>query len=249
MNLTKKLLGAAALSAFALTAHADLANPTVQFNSGVAHNTPSLTGFAMTGADMSLIEVTAYFRNETSETLVWGQLGLEAGGVESDSGWSLSLDGDSYTASWVLTNNTRSAITRLVINGQPGGVVFDVKSDATYSPNSAFGNVLGHLDDANGPTVNGSNADLPLTATYRNLVKIGGVDYGDLYTTLELSFLDAQGAGGLATQGSWLSFVSDTDGASDPRSVQPEGRVPEPATLLLVGMGFAGLAAARRRRS
>ncbi len=73
---------------------------------GNVSSIPGLTGFATTGAMMDGLAVTATFE-EGVETVYWADTGATSGGVTGvlGTGWSLSLDGDTFSASWVFDQN------------------------------------------------------------------------------------------------------------------------------------------------
>lgn len=235
MKLLKNLLAGAAL-ATAFGAHSAPITPTITLHSGVVHNTAALTGFSTSGDEMDGMRVTAYFKDGFSQTLSWADLVGDSGGV-TGTGWSLSQAGDTFGGSWTLLSDRSSGMSRLVIDGQPGDTLFDVQSDDPRSPGSAFGLVITSVD---GPS------SLPVFARYVNEVQVGGIFYGDLYTTLDLSFLDASG-GGDGFTGS-MAWETDTDSSAVRGGVVPVP-VPEPTALVLASAALLGLAAARRRRT
>src|SRR5690606_825577 len=109
-----------------------------------------------------------------------------------------------------------------------GDTVFDALSGVAGSPGSAQGWPFAIL---------GTNL-WDVTATYSGPVGIGGAaPVGDLYRYLRLDF--AQPFSGT------LSFENDTDNLRIGGDLTP---VPEPATLVLFGMGLAGAGLRRFRR-
>lgn len=241
MRFTQKLLATVALCAASWGASAAPVS-SLNFADGVIHNTSALAGFVATGNTMAGLSVTAYFKDGFQETVSWTGLGGSFGSA-AGAGWDLSLNGDSISSAWELFHERNAGMTRLVINGQPGGVLFDVVDSPDLSPDSASGAVIGEVFGANGS---------PVHAVYSNLVQVAGFAYGDLYTTLTLSFLDAAGGGdGLMLNQEVLSFVSDTDLIARPGDLDPvdPNPVPEPAGLALVGAALLGLGLTRRRRA
>ncbi|MEW5942488.1 MAG: PEP-CTERM sorting domain-containing protein [Pseudomonadota bacterium] len=197
---------------------------TISTDASITDSIPGLTGFATFGDQMAGMTVQAIFANQLNETRSWGATGAGAGGAFG-TGWSLTESGDTFSNSWVFTNNTGAALLGLVLDARPGLTVFDRTFGGAFgTPGSARG-----LDFAETPTTAG-------TAIYSLQVAIGADPaVGDLWHMLSVSF--DQGL-----RGDW-TFVQDTD--SDLRSTHP---APEPATLALTGLGLAGLAAVRRRR-
>jgi len=138
------------------------------------------------------MRVTATFKGGTEETLNWAATGGASGGV-SGANWSLNVTGNTFTINWNLTVNASSSLTNLFIHAGTGETVFDVISNPYVSPGSAEGKKF--------ETVYGDF----LTATYSDLVGVGGTVYGDLYRTLNLGF----GVDGFSNDS--LSFLADTD--------------------------------------
>ena len=211
-----------------------------------------ITTFSPGGVDMAGMQVTAYFADGTSsEKLAWSALG-SGGGVMGD-GWSLFQTGDTFDYDWTL-ESTGALIEKIVLDGLPGDTVFDISDyndffieDATKDPNA-----IGTIGSAQGKTfvVTGGSYTYDVSATYNSLVyrtmfnenNKTWVNYnpiGDLYRYLTIDFKDNIFVGS-GTSHQTLTFRADTD-----KMIAP---VPEPATLLLVATGLAGLAAVGRRR-
>lgn len=181
------------------------------------------------------MEVTAYFDDNTSETVVWSILTAPAGAAIGTD-WSVGFAGSTtFDPSWqVLNNKSGTLMTRLLIDGRPGSTIFDTISDPETTPGSARGKAFSAVD---GP------ADLSVSATYRNQVALNNVVYDDLFTVLDIGFSSTTPSNGLSGR---LIFTADTDNTSIRGDIN---QVPEPVSLALFGIGLAGLGFMRRRRT
>lgn len=220
--MKRMALGSLLLLALMLpvTSHAYVVN----YDNGTLYQTKALTGFSTWGDMMDGMSVTAYFTAGGSESKSWADTGAGSGGV-SGTDWSLTESGDTFGSNW---NLIARGITRLVIDGVPGDTIFDTRR---------FGDVEGTPGSARGWTFETAYTG-SLEATYRNWVKLTGfAPAGDLYTMLDLNF----GPNGFAGD---MSFIADTDNAATAGDIKP---APEPATLLLLGLGLVGLTGIRRK--
>lgn len=203
---------------------------TVVTDPGVQYNATVLTGFATQGSDMGGMKVTAHFTSGASSSASWADLGGGSWGAQTG-GFRLSLGGgsDTYSSPWQLLDLSGLGISRLEIQGAPGGTVFDMILDPALTPGSAAGSAFSIL---------GGDL-LGTTAVYRNLVGIGGAaPLGDLYEMLDISFQKAVGPNG-------VQFIADTDNIGRGGSVTA---TPEPATFGLLAAGAAGILGVQMRR-
>lgn len=200
---------------------------TVNAGGGHAYNVIALTGFATTGSMMSGMEVTACLLDGTCSSAPWATTGANAGAA-STTDWMLSLDGDTFSATWTLTNlQGQIPLVSVHLNGIPGQTVFDMVSGTTNSPGSELGWPVSYIP--------ASNAFPNATAQYSDPLSIAGTYYNDLYLQLGINF-----DGGFLGS---IGFRADTD-----NGIVPFEKIPEPGTYALMGAGLLALAAIRARR-
>ncbi|BCO07940.1 hypothetical protein GF1_03160 [Desulfolithobacter dissulfuricans] len=193
------------------------------------------------GDDMEGMEVSVTFSDGTMETAVWQSLGSGSGGAFGNN-WSLQVEnGSTYPNSshfspWAFESDT--AITSLTLDAGSGDFVFD--GTRTYAsnpilypstPNSGSGWPFEFAD-----LLSESLFDSSTLATYSNAVAlVGTAPVDDLYRTLTIEPNLSSWTGPMS-----FTFSADTD------TVNP-APVPEPASMILMGTGLAGLTALRRR--
>ena len=232
-GLTRTLARTAAASIVALSVVAPAEGASILLDNANPQNIPGLTGFVTSGAMMNGMSVTAHFNNGSFETEFWGATGAMAGGV-TGTGWSLSVDGDTFTSSWNFVNDGAGKLERLVLDGSSGLTVFD-KREPDFGTDGSFSG----LDFASS-----LSQDSLVVATYRNPVGVGGAGgVGDLFQILDLNFK------GLQTNGTRESFTFVQDADNDSRLASVDNQVasvPEPTMLALFGLGLLGTMRARR---
>jgi len=210
---------------------------------GADNTTPiiatDITGFATTGADMSGMTVTATFTGGVTSGCVWATTTATGGGclslLGSGTGFLIQETGDTFTSNWNL-NIFGSTLLSLLFDGLPGFTVFDRTLPNTGTAGSESG------ADANGTTTQLVPSGDGL-ATYLNPVgTMGNAPVGDIYTRVRIDF-----AAGLQGSATWL-MDTDNIGARG-GSPGSQAVVPEPASMLLIGIGLVGGALLRRKQS
>jgi hypothetical protein len=222
-------------------------NVTVQANPGTTQFVPNINATA-TGDNHVGMAITGRFVDPTGinpsfdETIFWENTGLpnDGFGSASDGGWGVSLSGDSFTASWILSNQKVVSgvsyyLDYVEFDALAGNAVFDrTFGGLVGTPGSALGADFAYVSDDS--TV--WNGDL--LVTYIDQVALtGSQPVGDVYARMKIDFYDILGTN-LGTKpffGGSLVYTADTDYI-----------VPLPPTALLLGSGLLGLAVLGRRR-
>lgn len=200
---------------------------------------PGLTGFETTGAMMDGLRVEVFFSNGLNEVRFWADTGPTSGGV-TGSGWGLSLTGDTFDQPWNFTIDPAAnlgQLNRLNLSGLAALTVFDRTLPSFGTPGSAQGR---DFECFGGSSAVCDNPNL-VFAEYDFQVNIAGnAAVGDLWQTLDIQFFDPENPGGPRV--SW-SFRQDTD--NDSRLTT---KIPEPASLALLGLALGAAALIRRRK-
>lgn len=209
------------------------------FNNGALFDTAGISGLNVTGFDMGNVAVTACFSVGGCETSSWAGSSGQEGGVTGNN-WSLHLDGDSFSSTFLLTvSKLTSSLLSLSINGRPGLTAFDVTPPPDVgSPGSGTGQAF-YLEIDPGAVVG------TIDVVYSDKLSVGGTVHNDLYTVMTMNFSGGTGF----TTGS-MEFFADTDktlNSSTP--IVPVNGVPTPGTLALVGLALLGLAGQARRKA
>lgn len=211
---------------------------TIVTQPGVAYQTPALSTFTVTGADMDGMLAWAKFSDGSVQQSVWADdpsVATDDGYAEVAGWFRIDQAGNTFNSlSWTISN-LRSPTDALEITafgffGPSGDTVFDLTFG---SATGTTGSELGRDFDIPGYTA---------TATYSDIVNLTGFPaVGDLYASLgvELSPNSPLRAGASA------DFSQDTDIAETKGTVT---RVPDAgATALLMGLGLAAVSTLRRR--
>ncbi len=231
-----------------------------------AFSTPySIDNFPITTAigssDMDGMEVTITWSGGGQTTASWNS-GVSGTGSTGDN-WRLNFTGfDTSTMKLEWELFTDRAIDSFTINAVTGNVFFDIIEDGTT------GNTSGSLTGFWGPNADTWNpAASAMSGTTNSTDSTFLKDYGaqfywefsnpgylstassfpdpaidphDLFSMLYIDFLD--GSGNDSTFTGTFNMGVDTD------KVEGVSPVPEPAAMLLFGLGLLGISAAGRRK-
>ncbi|MDA3790351.1 MAG: PEP-CTERM sorting domain-containing protein [Desulfobacula sp.] len=240
--------------------------PAIAFSTPYSIDTALNT--SVDSAGMDGMEVTITWQGGDTETFIWSS-GISGTG-DSGEDWSLDFYGlntSTLALDWRL--ETDDAIDSFTINTIPGNVFFDIIYDDTApgeTPNSQNGFW--------GPNFEDSNTAFATSGTYGPDILYGGAYSSDSVnkpSTYGAEFdWEFSNPGYLSTNSSFpdpatsphdlvsalLIDLTDTSGFEgtfnfgvDTDNVTGANPVPEPATMLLFGLGLLGLGALGRKKT
>lgn len=221
--MIKRLMAA---FAFAAVVSTPVSGAIIYAEGGVTTDIPGLTGFMTTGSLMDGMQVTACFSGIGCETRAWADLGAGSGGV-TGTGWGLSLTGDSFGGDWQFDfTDSPGQLQTLLLDGRGALTIFD----------RTFGGAEGTLGSARGlDWTSALGGNTTINVTFLDPTTVGGaLAVGDLFQQVFVNFGDT---------GPRIDFTFQQDTDNDSRL-----QVPEPSTLLLLGLGMLAFAGVHRRR-
>ena len=199
---------------------------------GVQTDIPGVAGFQTNGARMDGMQVTACFSGIGCETRAWADGGGAGSGGVTGTGWALSVTGDTFTADWEFDfTNTPGQLLTLLLDGRGALTIFD-RTRLAGDPGGIFGST-GSFRGLDWTSALGDNTDIDVI--FRDPTTVGGAPVvGDLFQQVFVDFGDT---------GPRVDFTFQQDTDNDSRL-----QIPEPSTLLLLGLGMLAFAGVHRQR-
>lgn len=202
--------------------------------------------YTTTGNTMSGMSITVNSSiGDTTANWIDNQGAVYKDPSTGDTLWSLSMDNYDITtfnngdasiqllkgALWTfdVTDKALFDVKTINIDAMAGGTVFDIISNDFETTGSAYGGIMEWIAEPSGG----------FAATYSNAVRLttASTPLYDLYGSLSIDFTTNNS---FFTSSDTLSFYADTD------NFRP---IPEPATILLFGLGLVGLTVIRRKKN
>jgi len=197
---------------FGLAGKANADTLEVLFDPGVLNETTELSGSGTTGGMMGGMEMTLWFTDGTSETLLWQKISNSAGAAYGN-GWEITQSLDTGAHPFRFLNYSGLGITRLLIDAAPGNTVFDTEWEFDTPGSGSGGDFYIQPYYLQG---------LDVVATYRDEVALVDQEpMGDIFRFLDVQFTNPGGF----PDGKLIYFYADTDNIEYAGDIDP---VPEP---------------------